>query len=935
MMKKSHCSIAAIYARVSSEQQAEAATIASQVAALEERVTQDGLALEPQTRFLDEGYSGATLIRPALERLRDLAATGAIDRLYVHNPDRLARKYAYQVLLLDEFSRCGVEVIFLNHRVGQTPEEDLLLQVQGMVAEYERAKILERSRRGKLHAARQGSVNVLSGAPYGYRYIRCWEGDGEARYEIVMEEAQVIREMFEWVGRDGLSIGEVCRRLKRQGVPSPKGKSYWDRTTVWGHLKNPAYRGTAIFGKTRSGPKRPHLRAQRGRPEQSRRAYSVYDVPEDEGIRIVVPAIVGEELFAAVGERLQENRKRNRQSRRGAKYLLQGLLVCARCGYAFYGKPVSLKGGKGKRRDYAYYRCVGSDAYRFGGERICHNKQVRTDLLEEAVWQDVCSLLQNPRRIEREYQRRLKRDARGSQIDERLPSRIQKIQCGIARLVDAYEEGLLEKSEFEPRLRRSRDRLTKLEAEAKKQEENETQRTELRLVIGRLQEFAERIQSGLHDADWLTRREILRALVKRVEVDEAHVRVIYRVDPLPFDQGPSGGRLQHCWRGEHRALRRAGFRRPLRAVFQDFRLQKRGDQLQHGAVGDLLLQSGHQAVVRNRVEVAFQVGVHDVNVAGLKQLFDPAQGVLASASRSESVAVFREVTLEDRLDDVHDRRLNHPIPHRGNAQGAGFGRSGLGDLDTSHGLRSIRAAAQHIGEFPNAVGKLSLEVLHRRMVYAGRAVVARHLLERRPQIPFGKHLVKQSEPLSSFHSLFQSRQHANGPSARFDPPPSREGLFGLLSLRHCRREVFLGLGHSSFIFLVPFAHPALPGFFATMEPLTPVRSRRLVPDRSPCFMCRTFPPFRLQPPVVVPGDWSGFVPEPTARPVGRIPTSGPGRRLGFTITRRLATTTGRIKFVIILRTSGLPPVALHLLSQGRSYFRLQRSDPTWQGLSPG
>jgi site-specific DNA recombinase len=550
MMKKSHGSIAAIYARVSSEHQAEAATIASQVAALEEQVAQEGLTLEPPMRFLDEGYSGATLIRPALERLRDMAATGAVDRLYVHSPDRLARKYAYQVLLMDEFSRCGVEVVFLNHRLGQTPEDDLLLQVQGMVAEYERAKILERSRRGKLHAAREGSVNVLGGAPYGYRYIRCREGDGAARYEIVPEEARVIRQMFEWVGREGLSIGEVCRRLQQQGIPSPKGRSYWQRTTVWKELKNSAYRGTAIFGKTRIGPKRPRLRAQRGRPEQPRRAHSVYEVPEEEGIRIAVPAVVSEELFAAVQERLQETRGRHRPSRRGARYLLQGLIVCARCGYALYGKPVSLDAGRGKRRNYAYYRCVGSDAYRFGGERICHNKQVRADLLEEAVWQDVRGLLENPQRIEREYQRRLQRDARGPQIDEHLPSRIQKIKCGIARLVDAYEEGLLEKSEFEPRLRRSRDRLTKLEAEATKQAEHEAQRTEWRWVIGHLQAFADRIKSGLHDADWLTRREILRALVKRVEVDEAQVRVIYRVDQLPFDQGPVRGCLQDCCRRE-------------------------------------------------------------------------------------------------------------------------------------------------------------------------------------------------------------------------------------------------------------------------------------------------------------------------------------------------------------------------------------------------
>jgi site-specific DNA recombinase len=547
-MKKCPSAVPAIYGRVSSEQQAEAATIDSQVAALHERIVADGLTLETEMRFLDEGYSGATLIRPALERLRDVAATGAIDRLYVHSPDRLARKYAYQVLLLDELQRCGVEVIFLNHPLGKTPEEDLLLQVQGMVAEYERAKILERSRRGKLHAARQGSVNVLSGAPYGYRYVSCREGDGEARYEVVLEESRVIRQMFEWVARDGLSIGEVCRRLKQQGVPSPTGKNYWDRTTVWGHLKNSAYRGNAIFGKTRSGPKRPCLRAQRGRPEQPRRPHSIYDVPEEQGIPIPVPAIVGEDLFAAVAERLAENRKRRRQSQRGAKYLLQGLIVCGRCDYAFYGKAVSLKAGKGKRRDYAYYRCVGSDAYRFGGERICHNKQVRTDVLDEAVWHDVCSLLENPGRIEREYQRRLKHEPGEKGSDEHLSARIQKVKRGIARLIDAYEDGLLERRDFESRIRRSRDRLATLEAEAEKQSQEEAQRSELRLVIGQLQDFADRIKSGLHDADWSTRREIIRALVKRVEVDETQVRVIYRINPLPFDHGPEGGRLQDCLR---------------------------------------------------------------------------------------------------------------------------------------------------------------------------------------------------------------------------------------------------------------------------------------------------------------------------------------------------------------------------------------------------
>jgi len=171
----------AIYARVSSEQQAEAHTITSQVAALQERVAADGLALPGAMQFLDEGYSGATLVRPALERLRDVVASGTVDRLYVHSPDRLARKYAYQVLLVDEFRRAGVEVVLLNRALGQSPEDDLLLQVQGMIAEYERAKIIERHRRGKRHAARTGVVNVLRGAPYGYRSVTKSTGGGQAR----------------------------------------------------------------------------------------------------------------------------------------------------------------------------------------------------------------------------------------------------------------------------------------------------------------------------------------------------------------------------------------------------------------------------------------------------------------------------------------------------------------------------------------------------------------------------------------------------------------------------------------------------------------------------------------------------------------------------------------------------------------------------------
>ncbi len=574
MKHLTHSLRAAIYARVSSAQQTEAGTIASQVAALEERLRCDHLPLDAELRYIDEGYSGNTLLRPALERLRDAAAGGAIDRLYVHSPDRLARKYAYQVLLVDEFQRCGVELVFLNRPLGESPEDDLLLQVQGVVAEYERAKILERSRRGKRHAARRGSVNVLSGAPYGYRYISKWEGGGTARYEVVLEEARVVRQIFAWVGQERCPLAEVCRRLRRQGIASPKGKSSWDRTTVWGLLQNPAYLGTAKYGKTRIGPRRARTRPARNSAEQPRRAYSIYE-SADGGIAIEVPALVDEALFAAAAEQLAENRRRARQRRRGARYLLQGLLVCRHCGYALYGKPVSPAAAKGKRRRYAYYRCIGTDAYRFGGQRICGNKQVRTDVLEEAVWNDVCALLNNPAKVAEEYQRRLtgksgRGGARGGASATKL---IQKVKRGIARLIDAYEEGLLDKGEFEPRIRGAKERLARLEVEAQAQAEEEAQEQELRLVIGHLQEFAERVRSGLADADWSTRREIIRALVKRVEVNQEEVRVVYRVSPCPFVEGPDGGILQDCGGGDDPALRRALDRNGYRPVFEHPRLE--------------------------------------------------------------------------------------------------------------------------------------------------------------------------------------------------------------------------------------------------------------------------------------------------------------------------------------------------------------------------
>ena len=513
----------ALYARVSSEQQVEAKTIESQLAEVRARIAADGFDLQAVLEFVDDGYSGSTLARPALERLRDVAAAGSIDRLYVHCPDRFARNYAYQVLVLDELNQQGVEVIFLNRPLGQTAEDQLLLQVQGVIAEYERAKFLERSRRGKRHAAQEGRVGILCHAPYGYRYVKKQEGGGEARFEIVFDEARVVKQVFAWVGEARCTINEVCRRLHQAGIRTQTGKEHWDHKTIWDMLKNPAYKGEAAFGKTRWMPVKPRLRAPRGRPVQSRRGYAGNDAPKHEWITIPVPAIIDPALFDAVQEQLEENRRRARIPEKGSRYVLQGLLVCAKCGYAYCGRTNDERN--------AYYRCGGAmNVPRQGFERVCWNKELRMDQADTAVWQEVCRLLENPQRLEQEYRQRLQPKPQPDEHEGML-AQISKLRRGIARLIDSYADGLIDKEEFEPRVTRLRERMRHLEAQVQRLKEESEVEEELRLILSRLETFAAKVQDGLHQADFQTRREIIRALVKRVEVDEQQIRIVFRVSP--------------------------------------------------------------------------------------------------------------------------------------------------------------------------------------------------------------------------------------------------------------------------------------------------------------------------------------------------------------------------------------------------------------------
>jgi site-specific DNA recombinase len=538
----------AFYARVSTEGQARDNTIASQITALRERIAADGGYLEPDDAYVDEGYSGSVLVRPALERLRDAAAAGRIGQLYVLAPDRLARRHAHQALLMEEFRRAGVEVLFLNRPIGGTAEDDLLLQMQGVIAEYERAKILERGRRGRRHAARSGLLSAFTTAPFGYRYVPKDRGGGVARFEVVPEEARFVRLIFAWIGLERLSLREVCRRLQQAGVPNRRGNGLWYASTLHGMLSNTAYIGRAVYGHSRYLPSRPRLRPLRGHPHPPRRPGMRVAVPREEWIEVPVPALVDPVVFEAAQAQLAENRQRKRDGLRGPRWLLQGLTVCHRCGYAYYGKTIPKSSRARGKGEYRQYRCIGTDGHRFGGTAVCDNRSVRGDHLEQAIWDRVCALLEAPGRLAEEYQRRLKEAREGGARSEELAQierQIAALQRGIGRLIDSYAAGVIDRSEFEPRVAGLKARVAQLQQRQEDAAETAKAERELTLVTGQLEDFAAKVRAGLYTLDWHGTRDVIRTLVRRIEIDGDHIEVVFRVPPpgssVPPLPGPAGG----------------------------------------------------------------------------------------------------------------------------------------------------------------------------------------------------------------------------------------------------------------------------------------------------------------------------------------------------------------------------------------------------------
>ena len=524
----------AIYARVSSERQKEQETIASQIAALLEHAASQNWTVPNEWRFLDEGYSGASLVRPGLDRLRDRLAEGQIDTVVVLSPDRLSRKYAYQILLTEEFHRDGAELVFVKSPPAATPEERLLAQVQGMIAEYERAQIVERTRRGKRHRARQGSVNVLSGAPYGYRYAKKTDSSS-AYYEVIEAEAAVVRLVYELFTVKQLSIGAVTRTLNEQAIPTRTGDSRWERSTVWAMLRNPAYVGKACFGKTERKPRQRITRPLRQKGGYSNRCGANQERPRQEWIEIDVPALIREATFALAQEQLDKN-KQFSQRRTIEPSLLQGMLVCERCGYGLYRSST-----RTSKRKLCYYRCLGSDAWRHLKHAVCECAPIRQDYLDDVVWNEVIHLLEDPSLLQAEITRRLEAARNADPAQQRhqhLRREQTRLEKSIERLLTAYQESLLSLDELRKRIDPLRKQHGAVQSELQALETAVADQQRYLRLVESLSQFQARLRTRAETLDTKERQKIVRLLVKEVLVGSDTITVRHCL-PIPSDQGPA------------------------------------------------------------------------------------------------------------------------------------------------------------------------------------------------------------------------------------------------------------------------------------------------------------------------------------------------------------------------------------------------------------
>jgi site-specific DNA recombinase len=514
---------AAVYARVPATRQAQAQTIEQQLDRLRAAVAERGWELEDQHVYRDDGFSGARLGRPGLDRLRDHAALADLDVVLVAAPDRLARNYVHQVLLIEELAGHGCRVEFLDRPMSDVPHDQLLLQIRGAVAEYERTLITERMRRGRHARLRAGTLLPWTRPPFGYRLDPDRPRDAAA-VRTEPGEAALVAQLFDWYLQPRATLYQLTTRLAALGAASPTGKPRWTVASVRGILRNPAYAGQALTNRTRPAP----ARRRKSALQPAGPGITHAPRPEQDWIAVPVPPVVSEEIFAQVQAKLDVNQQGAARNTRH-EYLLHALVSCGACRLACTGRQL--------HPGYRYYLCRGrTDPLRAAEGRRCTARYIPAGQLDDLVWADLCTLLTDPAQVTRA----LTRAQGGAWLPQELQARQAAIRQALGqlerqqqRLLDAYLAEIITLAELQ-RKRQDLDRRHATSLAQQHQLDAATgQKLELHAIADGIEAFCQAIRAGLATATFAQRRQLAELLIDRVIVtgDQVEIRYVLPTSP--------------------------------------------------------------------------------------------------------------------------------------------------------------------------------------------------------------------------------------------------------------------------------------------------------------------------------------------------------------------------------------------------------------------
>ncbi len=495
----------AIYARVSSSTQENENTIDSQISELTNKADDMGYNYSSKDVFTDEGYSGATLNRPGLEKLRELIYDGVYQKLLVFDPDRLARDYVYQMLLIDEIQKESCEIEFIRAPIGDTPEQKMLLQVQGMISEYERSKILERTKRGRIHRMKQGEI-VNGGDIFGYKYIRK-KGDIPTHYIIIEEESEIVKQIFSWFVEERLALNKISKKLDELGIETIRSGKHWHANVIKKIIQNSIYTGTGYANKEKAviPERRPIDKVKFRKYEKTGREHR----SKSEWYPYNSPRIISDEIFELAQQQLELNKQRSGR-RTKKEYLLRSFLKCGECGHNMIGQR-------------EHYQCQYSRpayAKQQMKETCVNKKRIPMKELDSIIWKELEKILKKPKRVRDIYKQlgnKVVKKTIGN-IDS-LKIKEEKLKKQLKRINNLYVMDNLEITEYKKLYDDKKEQLNKIEIGIKEADDANQSDEELEEILNSFKLFSENISNGIDNADFKIKRRAVEDMIKHVEIN--------------------------------------------------------------------------------------------------------------------------------------------------------------------------------------------------------------------------------------------------------------------------------------------------------------------------------------------------------------------------------------------------------------------------------